>query len=71
MLYLETGTWRTARPVVDMSKCKPCGICSMYCPPQCIIDKGDSFVANLEYCKGCGICAKECPRKAITMVPEE
>jgi Pyruvate/2-oxoacid:ferredoxin oxidoreductase delta subunit len=43
----------------------------MYCPPQCMIDKGDRFEPNLEFCKGCGICVRECPRKAISMVPEE
>jgi 2-oxoacid:acceptor oxidoreductase delta subunit (pyruvate/2-ketoisovalerate family) len=70
MLYMETGTWRTARPKVDVEKCNYCGLCYLYCTPQCLIDKGDHFEPNLEYCKGCGICAKECPRKAILMVPE-
>jgi 2-oxoacid:acceptor oxidoreductase delta subunit (pyruvate/2-ketoisovalerate family) len=70
LLYLETGTWRTARPVTDNEKCNFCGICSIYCPPQCMVNKGDHFDANLEFCKGCGICARECPRKAIAMVPE-
>jgi 2-oxoacid:acceptor oxidoreductase delta subunit (pyruvate/2-ketoisovalerate family) len=70
VLYMETGSWRTTRPIVDNEKCNYCGICSMYCPPQCMLDKGDHFEPNLEFCKGCGICVKECPRKAITMVPE-
>ena len=71
LLYLETGTWRTTRPKTDVDQCSHCGICAMYCPPQCMIDKGDHFEANLEFCKGCGICVKECPRKAIKMVREE
>jgi 2-oxoacid:acceptor oxidoreductase delta subunit (pyruvate/2-ketoisovalerate family) len=71
LLYLPTGTWRTSYPVVDQSVCTHCGICAMYCPPQCMIDEGDHFEPNLEFCKGCGICAKECPVKAINMVPEE
>jgi 2-oxoacid:acceptor oxidoreductase delta subunit (pyruvate/2-ketoisovalerate family) len=71
LLCLETGTWRTNRPLMDYEKCNYCGICSMYCPPQCLIDKGDHFEPNLTYCKGCGICAKECPRKAVTMVSEK
>jgi pyruvate ferredoxin oxidoreductase delta subunit len=70
LLHLETGTWRTVRPQVDKEKCNYCGMCSLYCPPQCMLDQGDSFEPNLEYCKGCGVCAKECPRKAITMVGE-
>jgi 2-oxoacid:acceptor oxidoreductase delta subunit (pyruvate/2-ketoisovalerate family) len=70
LLFLDTGSWRTIRPVVDADLCTYCGQCTLYCPPQCMIDKGDHFEANLAYCKGCGICAKECPRKAIKMVPE-
>jgi 2-oxoacid:acceptor oxidoreductase delta subunit (pyruvate/2-ketoisovalerate family) len=71
LLYLETGTWRTIRPKLDQEKCNYCGLCALYCPPQCMIDKGDHFEPNLEFCKGCGICAKECARKAIAMVREE
>jgi 2-oxoacid:acceptor oxidoreductase delta subunit (pyruvate/2-ketoisovalerate family) len=71
LLCLETGTWRTSRPKLDQSKCNYCGICSLYCPPQCMIDQGDHFEPNLDFCKGCGICVKECPKKAISMVPEE
>ena len=71
LLYMETGTWRTSRPVVDKSRCNYCGICAMYCPPQCLVDKEDHFEPNLEFCKGCGICAKECPRKAIRMELEK
>lgn len=70
MLCLDTGSWRTERPVIDVSKCNYCGLCSLFCPPQCMKDKGDHYEADLAYCKGCGICAYECPRKAIAMVPE-
>ena len=70
MLCLDTGGWRTERPVLDQTKCNYCGICAMYCPPQCMLDKGDHYEANLAFCKGCGICVHECPRKALTMKPE-
>ena len=70
LLCLDTGDWRVERPVTDKSKCSGCGICALYCPPQCLIDMGDYYSPNLEFCKGCGICAKECPRKAISMVSE-
>lgn len=69
LLCLNTGTWRTQRPVINKEICNACGICMVFCPPQCI-DYDDSYVIDLEYCKGCGICAKECPKKAITMTPE-
>jgi len=70
LLCLDTASWRTERPVVDKDKCNYCGLCALYCPPQCLKDMGDHFEANLDFCKGCGVCAKECPRDAITMVPE-
>jgi pyruvate ferredoxin oxidoreductase delta subunit len=71
MLHLDTGNWRTSKPVVEVEKCTYCGLCALYCPPQCMTSMGDHFEANLEYCKGCGICAAECNRDAITMEPEE
>ena len=70
MLKLDTGSWRTERPVLDVSKCNYCGLCAIYCPPQCMKDREDHYEANLDFCKGCGICAKECPKGAYTMVPE-
>ena len=70
MLVLDTGGWRTERPVLNKSLCNYCGLCALYCPPQCMTDKGDHYEANLAFCKGCGICAHECPRKAYTMKPE-
>jgi len=70
MLVLDTGGWRTERPLLDKSLCNYCGLCALYCPPQCMKDMGDHYEANLAFCKGCGICAHECPRKAYTMKPE-
>ena len=70
LLALDTGSWRTERPVLDESKCNYCGICAIFCPPQCMRDKGDHYVADLAFCKGCGICAHECPRGALVMKPE-
>lgn len=70
LLCLDTGSWRTKRPVVDKEKCNYCGLCALYCPPQCMVSVNDHLAPNLDFCKGCGICAKECPRGAIAMVPE-
>ena len=70
MLCLDTGSWRTERPILDKEKCNYCGLCALYCPPQCMRDQGDHYEADLAYCKGCGICATECPREAIAMVSE-
>ena len=71
ILCLDTGSWRSKRPVVDVEKCIYCGLCALFCPPQCMLDKGDHFEPDLNFCKGCGICAKECPRGAIVMKLEE
>jgi pyruvate ferredoxin oxidoreductase delta subunit len=70
LLALDTGGWRTERPVLDESRCNYCGICAIYCPPQCMRDMGDHYEADLAFCKGCGICAHECPRGALEMQPE-
>jgi pyruvate ferredoxin oxidoreductase delta subunit len=70
LLALDTGGWRTERPVLDKALCNYCGLCALFCPPQCMKDKGGYYEADLAWCKGCGICAHECPRKAITMKPE-
>jgi pyruvate ferredoxin oxidoreductase delta subunit len=71
VLSLDTGGWRTQRPVVDKEKCSYCGLCYLYCPVQCMVMKEDYFLPDLQYCKGCGICARECSRNAITMVSEK
>ncbi|UCC39249.1 MAG: 4Fe-4S binding protein [Candidatus Aminicenantes bacterium] len=70
LLCLNTKTWRTERPVINEEKFSYCGLCALYCPPQCMIDMKNLFLPNLEFCKGCGICAKECPQQAISILPE-
>jgi 2-oxoacid:acceptor oxidoreductase delta subunit (pyruvate/2-ketoisovalerate family) len=67
-LSLPTGTWRTEHPILEERKCTHCGLCYLYCPPQCIHAEEEFFTIDLKFCKGCGICAKECPVDAITMV---
>lgn len=71
-----TGDWRSARPVVDQSKClavkagRPaCFQCWAFCP-EGVIKKEIGSEIDLTYCKGCGICVEVCPADAISMVPE-
>ena len=33
---VDTGKWRTRKPVMDKSKCIKCGMCFMYCPVNSI-----------------------------------
>lgn len=66
----KTGTWRTMRPLWKAELCKPCNICSKYCPEGVISVTNEKVQIDYEYCKGCGICANECPRHAIEMVEE-
>jgi pyruvate ferredoxin oxidoreductase delta subunit len=66
----KTGSWRTLRPLVDMTKCTGCGLCNSFCPEASIKMVERKAVINYDYCKGCGVCWNECPTKAIQMVPE-
>ena len=68
---IDTGKWRTERPVMDKDKCIECGICAMYCPVFSIIKEDEKYIITYDYCKGCGICAYECPTDAIDMIQEE
>ena len=68
---VETGLWRTMKPVMDDEICVKCGICWMYCPERAIKKtKDNEYKINYSYCKGCGICGEECPTGAIKMVEE-
>ncbi len=64
----KTGSWRTFRPKIT-DKCVGCGICTWYCPEDCIqikeINGKKRAVVNYDYCKGCLICMNECPQNAI------
>jgi 2-oxoacid:acceptor oxidoreductase delta subunit (pyruvate/2-ketoisovalerate family) len=71
LLCMDTGSWRTKRPIVDKEKCSYCGLCFLYCPPQCMVNMKDYFMPDLDFCKGCGICARECHPGAIRMIGEE
>ena len=67
----RTGDWRAQRPIFNHDRCIKCGICSIFCPEDCVSqDEEGYFEADLYYCKGCGICARECWTQAITMVEE-
>ena len=69
---VQTGLWRTVRPVIDYQRCKRCAwICSTFCPEGNISLNQEGYpVIDYEHCKGCLICLAQCPRHAIRAVPE-
>jgi pyruvate ferredoxin oxidoreductase gamma subunit len=69
---VETGLWRTLRPVIDYHRCKRCAwICSTLCPEGTISLNEEGYPEiDYEHCKGCLICLAQCPRHAIRAVPE-
>ncbi|MDR1650357.1 MAG: 4Fe-4S binding protein [Synergistaceae bacterium] len=69
---VETGLWRSMRPVLDAVRCVSCLRCWVQCPDASIITDSDARVSGVDFffCKGCGLCAKVCPAGAIVMRPE-
>jgi len=68
---LDTGSWRTFKPVMLKEKCTNCGLCMIFCPVGSITgDENKIYEIGYQYCKGCGIRVRECPTKAIIMVRE-
>ncbi len=70
---VNTGLWRTLRPVINHNLCNKCWwICSTFCPDGAIaVDAGNSPHIDYDHCKGCMICVAQCPPHAITSIPEE
>ena len=70
-LLVNTGEWRTMRPVFLEDKCTHCILCIPYCPDSSIpVKDGKRLDFDYLHCKGCGICVKVCPFKAIDLVKE-
>jgi pyruvate ferredoxin oxidoreductase gamma subunit len=69
---VETGLWRTQRPIVDYEHCNRCSwICSTLCPDGAIAVGDDREpIIDYDHCKGCLICAAVCPPHAIRVEPE-
>lgn len=71
LYVVNTGDWRTHRPVVSDERCNGCGVCAIHCPTSSIrLNKGKNCWIDLNFCKGCGICAGICSRQAIGMEEE-
>jgi len=70
-VQINTGLWRTMRPVIDYDHCNKCWwVCSTFCPDSAIEVKDDIPVIDYDHCKGCMVCVGVCPPHAIAGVPE-
>ena len=69
---VETGLWRTMRPVIDYEACNNCWwICGGYCPDGDInVTQDGQPEIDYKHCKGCLVCVAQCPTHAIAAVPE-
>ncbi len=69
---MQTGLWRTVRPVIDYDHCNRCWwVCSTFCPDGAIkVGKDGHPRIDYDHCKGCLICVAQCPPHAIAAVPE-
>lgn len=72
-MQVNTGLWRTLRPVIDYELCNKCWwICSTFCPDGAIdVDENNTPQIDYDHCKGCMVCVAQCPPHAIASVPEE
>lgn len=70
LYIINTGDWRSLRPVIASGRCQCCGQCWLVCPTGCITANGFGFEIDYLYCKGCGLCAQECGFDAIHMERE-
>lgn len=77
LYVLETGEWRSHRPVWQAEACNGCGVCVVSCPVGAVSFNAGvpprsrrGAAVDLTYCKGCGICVTECPRDAFSLVEE-
>ena len=70
-LKVETGAWRSLRPVIDLRQCHRCGLCHIFCPDSVIhLDPKAYPQIDYQHCKGCMICLVQCPTNAIEAIPE-
>ncbi|MCM8596693.1 2-oxoacid:acceptor oxidoreductase family protein [Accumulibacter sp.] len=69
---VQTGLWRTSRPVIDAALCSRCSwVCTTLCPDSAIHAKaGEVPQIDYEHCKGCLVCVLACPPHAIRALPE-
>ncbi|MEJ5311391.1 MAG: 4Fe-4S dicluster domain-containing protein [Anaerolineae bacterium] len=62
--------------VIDVDRCKGCGLCTNVCPANILVLSRDAFnakgyhpvvVTDVEKCIGCASCARICPDVVFTV----
>lgn len=62
--------------VIDVDRCKGCGLCTNVCPANILVLSPDTFnakgyhpvmVTDAEKCIGCASCARICPDVVFTV----
>jgi len=56
-------------PVFNAARCKRCGICKHFCPPDAISlhEDGMPYLAKPRACTSCRLCRDMCPDWAVQM----
>ncbi|MCW9024020.1 MAG: 2-oxoacid:acceptor oxidoreductase family protein [Gammaproteobacteria bacterium] len=72
-MKVNTGVWRTLRPIIDYERCNKCWwVCSTFCPDSAItVDESGQPHIDYDHCKGCMICVAQCPPHAIETISEQ
>ena len=69
---VNTGVWRSQRPVIDYDRCGKCWwVCSTFCPDGAIRVEDNTPIIDYDHCKGCLVCVAQCPPHAIEAIAEE
>ena len=70
-IEVNTGVWRSQRPVIDYERCSKCWwVCSTFCPDGAIRVEDSTPIIDYDHCKGCLVCVAQCPPHAIEAISE-
>lgn len=70
---------KKGRPVIDIDRCKGCGLCPTACPQKIIVlseetnQQGSPYAVCIDEdkCTACTFCAVICPDCAIEIIKQE